>query len=591
MRTSMGFLIQYFGLAVTRIANDKDGHMRKFTIFILCALLLFSCSAAAFAAEGESGGAEESISASVGALLDTENHNAYISGYEGGLFKPGKQVTRAETAKMFYNLLKVKPEEVVAFSDVGKNQWYYKEVGALAHLGAIRGKTADTFAPNDNIRRSEFVAIAARFSTLMQGANPFTDVDSGKWYYPYVISASQYGWIGGYEDGTFQPDKPITRAEAVKVINAMLGRTGDANVADFDDVTSFSDVGTGHWAYAAITEAATSHTYRREGGAEKWDVPENDEHSWQQTDTGAWRYYNETKGTYASGFQYIDGLTYYFAPESGELQTGWTEINGLHYLLPEKDDPAFTMPVTDYLTLVNKTDANRDDEDIRYIVVHYTAVPDDTALGECESFYDTYRGASAHYFVDEFGIYRCVHDKDIAWHVGNSYYHHDDARNDNSVGIEMCTKKADASNVKNPYDSDWYFHEDTKNNTVDLIRCLMKQYGVPVESLIRHSDVSQKACPAPFINSAAEWRDFLRRVTNYEVDYDGRYEARIMEDNVPVYSGPDSTYEKTGTLQRDEVVTVYEERVTTQQTSGRWVRIGDDRWVNLTKTSRLPAEA
>jgi len=564
--------------------------MRKSAILILSVLLWFSCSAAVLAAEHESGSVEESISASVGALLDTENHNAYISGYEDGRFKPGKEVTRAETAKMFYNLLKEIPDGITEFSDVGKNQWYYKEVGALAYLGAIKGKTADTFAPGDSIKRSEFVAIAARFSVLVQGSNPFSDVDNTKWYYSYVISASNYGWIGGYQDGSFQPDKPITRAEAVKVINAMLGRTGDANVADFDDVTSFSDVKSGHWAYGAIIEAATSHTYRREGGTEKWDVPENDEHSWQQTETGAYMYYNETKGTYASGFQTIDGMTYYFDPDTGELQTGWTEINGLHYLLPDKDEPEFTMPITDYLTLVNKTDADRDEEDIRYIVVHYTAVPDDTALSECESFYDTYRGASAHYFVDEYGIYRCVHDKDIAWHVGNSYYHHDDARNSNTVGIEMCTKKVDTSSVTNPYDSDWYFHEDTKNNTVDLIRCLMKKYGIPIESLIRHSDVSQKACPAPFINSAAEWRDFFRRVSNYELDYSGEYRARILEDNVPVYSGPGSTYAKIGALQSGDIITVYEEQVTTQTTSGRWVRIDDGQWVNLTKTSRLPAE-
>lgn len=564
--------------------------MRKPAIFILGVLLLFSCSAAAFAAEDEGGSAEESISASVGALLDTENHNAYIGGYEDGTFKPGKEVTRAETAKMFYNLLKETPEGIIEFSDVSKTQWYYKEVGALAYLGAIRGKTADTFAPGDNIKRSEFVAIAARFSTLVQGNNPFSDVDNTKWYYNYVISASSYGWIGGYEDGTFQPDKPITRAEAVKVINAMLGRTGDANVANFDDVTSFGDVTTSHWAYGVITEAATSHTYRREGSAEKWDVPENDEHSWQQTETGAYMYFNETKGTYASAFQTMDGLTYYFDPDTGELQTGWTEINGLHYLLPDKDEPEFTMQITDYLTLVNKTDADRDADDIRYIAVHYTAVPDDTALSECESFYIMYRGASAHYFVDEFGIYRCVLDQDIAWHVGNSYYRHDDARNSNTIGIEMCTKKVNTSSVTNPYDTDWYFHEDTKNNTVDLIRCLMKKYGIPIESLIRHSDVSQKACPAPFINSAAEWRDFLRRVSNYELDYTGEYQARILQDNVPVYSGPDSTYTKVGTLQSGDIVAVYEEQVTTQTTSGRWVRIHDDQWVNLTRTSRLPAE-
>lgn len=562
--------------------------MKKIFSVLLCIGIV---TGASFAANAEETTKEpESIASSVGALLNTETHDAYISGYSDGTFKPSRQVTRAETAKMFYELLKEKPAELVEFEDVSQDNWYYEPIGALASLGALEGRSEGKFAPGESIKRSEFVTIAARFSTIMYGANLFSDVDEDAWYYRYVISASYYNWIGGYGDGTFRPNEPITRAEAVKVINAMLGRSGDENIADFENITRFKDVKTSSWAFVPITEAATPHEYRREGSKEIWDVPQNDDYEWRQSEEGAHMYYNTTQNTYASGFVGINGFTYYFDPETYEMQSGWTEIDGCHYLLPDREDSLSDPEVKDYLTQLNYRESDRETEDIKYIVVHYTAVPGDTAYSECDYFYNTYRGTSAHYFVDENEIYRCVKDKDIAWHVGNDYYHHDDARNGNTIGIEMCTKRVDNKYTSNPYDSGWYFHEDTKNNTVELIQLLMKKYAVPVESLIRHSDVSQKACPAPFINSAAEWTDFIKRVTDYEVAYNGEYQARILENGVKIYSGPNSTYSSAGTLNKNDVVTVYEERVTTQTTSGRWVRIGDNRWINLTKISRMAAE-
>ncbi|MBR1738521.1 MAG: N-acetylmuramoyl-L-alanine amidase, partial [Firmicutes bacterium] len=97
---------------------------------------------------------------------------------------------------------------------------------------------------------------------------------------------------------------------------------------------------------------------------------------------------------------------------------------------------------------------------IKYIVVHYTASPNDTAEGEATYFKNTYVGASAHYFVDGDSVYRSVNDKDTAWHCGANKYFHNECRNDNSIGVEMCCKKKNPTS-RNAEDKDWYFDEGT----------------------------------------------------------------------------------------------------------------------------------
>lgn len=202
--------------------------------------------------------------------LETTKHNAYMSGVRAGIFEPNANMTRAQVARMFYNLLVNKSVAVTTnFSDVEQGKWYTEAVNALASLGIIQGSNGK-FRPNDPITRAEFVAIAMRFARQASGASAsFKDVPTNAWYYDSIASAVSYGWIGGYSDGSFRPTKPITRAEVVTIVNRMLDRSFDSSVS-IGFVTNFSDVPVVHWAFAAIAEATTSHDHTSNNGVETW---------------------------------------------------------------------------------------------------------------------------------------------------------------------------------------------------------------------------------------------------------------------------------------------------------------------------------
>ena len=202
--------------------------------------------------------------------LETTKHNAYMSGVRAGIFEPNANMTRAQVARMFYNLLVNKSVAVTTnFSDVEEGKWYTEAVNALASLGIIQGSNGK-FRPNDPITRAEFIAIAMRFARQASGATAsFTDVSRSAWYYSAVASAVSYGWIGGYSDGSFRPTKAITRAEVVTIVNRMLDRSFDSSVS-IGFVTNFSDVPVVHWAFAAIAEATTSHDHTSNNGVETW---------------------------------------------------------------------------------------------------------------------------------------------------------------------------------------------------------------------------------------------------------------------------------------------------------------------------------
>ena len=530
----------------------------------------------------------DNICNAVGDLLETEDHAAYLSGYSDGTFYPAGQITRAEAAQLFYNLLREGPQLTADFSDIGVNRWYTVPVRALASLGAIQGYSDGTFRPDDNITRAEFVTIASRFSAMAEGELKFSDVGEQSWARKYIVSACAHGWISGYPDGTFRPNGNITRAEAVKVMNAMLGRSADAFVKTIYYTVEFGDVARTYWAYPEICEAATPHHYKVENGAEHWTLPDRYDGTGWVLSEGLVRYQDPKGNGYLRGFQPVGSYTYYFDEATGELQTGWKELNGKHYLLPSMDqaETESGLEIHELLTETNFTASNRTFGDIEYITVHYTAVPNDTAKGECQYFQTEYRGASAGYFVDENGVWRCVADRDVSWHCGNDVYYHDECRNYNSVGIEMCSKKIDAAHASSPYDSDWYFAEETMENTAVLVRDLMMKYGVPLEHLVRHNDVSHKTCPAPFVNDFSAWQGFLDRVSEYETDYTGAYEAEVTAGQLNVRAAPGKNHAVVEVLKKGDTVVVLEETGTDGDSEGRWARV-EQGWVSYPYLCRL----
>lgn len=206
--------------------------------------------------------------------LDTVNHNSYLSGYPDSTFRPSGNMTRAEVAQMFYNLLLNKDVAVtVSFSDVKAGSWYETAVNTLASLGIVTGVSKDQFVPERAITRAEFTAIAMRFAKLDQtGTNIFSDVKQSDWFYKYVVGSIQNGWITGYSDGTFRPNNTITRAEVTTITNRMLDRAADETYVGSNSASlhAFADVNRSHWAYYQIVEATNSHAFEKADGMETW---------------------------------------------------------------------------------------------------------------------------------------------------------------------------------------------------------------------------------------------------------------------------------------------------------------------------------
>lgn len=210
----------------------------------------------------------------VAGLLETVKHNAYLHGYGNGEFGPNNNMTRAEAAQMFYNLLREKNVTVtVRFTDVPDDAWYATAVNTLASLGILKGVGEDKYDPTRAISRAEFAAIATRFAKVnLEGSTPFDDVSDTDWYYNAVLTAVNYGWINGYGDNTFRPYNTVTRAEVTTIVNRMLARRADKDfVADhIHNMRTFNDVDSSFWAYHYIMEATNGHDYDKNEHKEIW---------------------------------------------------------------------------------------------------------------------------------------------------------------------------------------------------------------------------------------------------------------------------------------------------------------------------------
>lgn len=210
--------------------------------------------------------------------LNTEDHVAYIIGYEDGTVRPGANITRAEVATIFFRLLTDETRESYwsqssGFTDVASGAWYNNAVSTLTRAGILDGYEDGSFRPNASITRAEFTKIAVSFFKHAGGAssNPFNDVPDSAWYAEFVKTAAELGLIDGYEDGTFRPNAPITRAEACTIVNRTLGRAPDKdNLLPEHEMLTWPDNGRDAWYYAQIQEATNSHDYQWLGAIELW---------------------------------------------------------------------------------------------------------------------------------------------------------------------------------------------------------------------------------------------------------------------------------------------------------------------------------
>lgn len=202
-------------------------------------------------------------------MLNKTDHFAYVIGYPDGTVHPNGQITRAEVATIFFRLLRDEVRDGAfttsnAYSDVAYGKWYNNPISTMSALGIITGYPDGTFKPNKPITRAEFAAIAARFDETQSGKSAtFSDV-IGHWAAKEIGIAYYNDWIKGYPDGTFKPDQNITRAEAMTLINRVLERKPESPADLLTNMNKWTDnLDTSKWYYLDVQEATNSHGYTR----------------------------------------------------------------------------------------------------------------------------------------------------------------------------------------------------------------------------------------------------------------------------------------------------------------------------------------
>ena len=210
-------------------------------------------------------------------MLNGEDHYAYIKGYPNGSFKPNATITRAEASSIFYRLLTDSTRRTYStsyntFKDVPAKAWYNTAVSTMAKLGIVNGGSDGCFRPNDPITRAEIAAMIARCDGNSYG-NAYTNFSDvkGHWAASYIARAYELGWINGYGT-TYAPDKYISRAETVAILNRVLNRAPQTTSDLLSGLNTFNDVSVTSWYYLDVEEAANSHTYtRKTNDYEYWD--------------------------------------------------------------------------------------------------------------------------------------------------------------------------------------------------------------------------------------------------------------------------------------------------------------------------------
>lgn len=212
--------------------------------------------------------------------LNTADHFAYVQGYPDGTVKPAGNITRAETAAILFRLMddasrKTYYSTKSGFRDVASGSWYNTYVATLNNAGVITDSSNGYFRPNEAITRAELAAMLAKFSETTSAANYFNDVSAKYWAANAIAICAKLGWITGYPDGTFRPDKNVTRAELMAMINRATGRAPKSADAFLPGMKTWSDNTADKWYYLDVQEATNSHSYTVKG-SETWTALTSD---------------------------------------------------------------------------------------------------------------------------------------------------------------------------------------------------------------------------------------------------------------------------------------------------------------------------
>ena len=265
----------YTNESATMVPKDSDGNTGEELTFLKPSVSYTIKSSSG----SHSGGSRPS--------LNTKDHYGYIIGYPVDYYtgqpttdqtkkpvRPEGKITRAEVATIYFRMLTDESRtkfwsQSSGYSDVKTGDWFNNAVSTLSNAGIIAGYEDGSFGPNGYITRAEFATIAARFfDVTYNGKDLFPDI-SGHWARDYINQAANKGFVNGYEDGTFKPDRNITRAEAVTLVNRTLDRHPDKNHFTKDMLVWPDNMDQTKWYYADMQEATNSHTYQMKENSDK----------------------------------------------------------------------------------------------------------------------------------------------------------------------------------------------------------------------------------------------------------------------------------------------------------------------------------
>lgn len=266
----------YTNQSATMVPKDSNGNKRAELTFPKPSV---SYTISSGSSGSHSGGSRPS--------LNTKDHYGYIIGYPVDYYtgqsttdqtkkpvRPEGKITRAEVATIYFRMLTDESRtkfwsQNSGYSDVKTGDWFNNAVSTLSNAGIIAGYEDGSFRPNGYITRAEFATIAARFfDVTYNGKDLFPDI-SGHWAKDYINQAANKGFVNGYEDGTFKPDRNITRAEAVTLVNRTLDRHPDKNHFTKDMLVWPDNMDQTKWYYADMQEATNSHTYQMKENSDK----------------------------------------------------------------------------------------------------------------------------------------------------------------------------------------------------------------------------------------------------------------------------------------------------------------------------------
>ena len=240
---------------------------KRLLALLLCLTLLASC-VPALGAEGE----EEETTVPLQLMTASDPHVPFFRGYGDGTIRPNGYLTAAEGCQLFYSLLRFRPEDRAEVPGVEKGRWYYDAVSLMAARGIWDQQRDGPIRPDAALTRGQFVLMLSRFyPELEEGDCHYPDVPQSSPWYGAASKASSQGWILGFEDGTFRPMDPLTRAQAAAVLCRVMGRQADgAFLEEKVVIPLFTDLSPEHWAYGVLLEAAVRHEASGLGERETW---------------------------------------------------------------------------------------------------------------------------------------------------------------------------------------------------------------------------------------------------------------------------------------------------------------------------------